>query len=91
MGDFADKLAALTSIEASEAHGDAERMGVMVERLAAALGFTVAMACRGNGPAMDEMLAGAEGYAHSEAVEKAPLARFMSEMKRAQKPKSEGR
>lgn len=82
MSDFADKLAALTSKEAADAKGDPERMGVMVERLAAALGFTVAMACNGNAAATDEMLAGAEGYAHAEAVAKAPFARFMSEMRR---------
>lgn len=87
--DFADKLAALTSAEATAASRDpenyADRMGVMIERLAAALGFTVAIACHGDGPAMDEMLTGAEGYAHREAVEQAPLGRFMAEMRRASK------
>jgi hypothetical protein len=79
MGDFADKLAALTAAEASAAHGDADRLGVMIERLAAALGFTVAMAARGNAGGIDTLMAGAEGYAHAEAVSKAPLARFMAD------------
>lgn len=82
MSNFEAALTGLCSKEAADAHGDPERMGVMIERLAASLGFTVAMAARGNGKAIDEMLEGATGYAHREAVEKAPFARFMSEMKR---------
>ena len=77
---FSDKLAVLVSMSAKEA--DAEHMGMMIERLAAALGFTIALAAHGDGKAIDQLLAGAEGYAHREAVEKAPFARFMSEMKR---------
>lgn len=80
---FSDRLSALVAQEATASHGDAERFGVMIERLAAALGFTVAMAARGDGNAIDTMLTGAEGYAHEEAVSKAPFVRFMSELKRA--------
>lgn len=74
---FEDTLSALVSKEAAEARGDADRMGAMVERLARALGFTIALACRGNGPAIDKMVAGAEGYIHGEAVEKAHFVAFM--------------
>lgn len=80
-GEFHAKLSVLCAAEASAAHGNAERFGVMVESVARALGFTVAMACRGHGPAIDEMMAGAEGYAHAEATHRAPFARFMSEVK----------
>lgn len=80
---FATKLAVLTSSEASAAHSDAERMGVMIERLAAGLGFTIAVATRGDARAIDEMLAGAEAYAHAEAVDKSRLARFMADMRGA--------
>lgn len=83
MADFADKLAALVALSAKE--GDAEHMGMMIERLAAALGFTIALASRGNGEAIDRMIAGAEAYAHAEAVSKAPFARFMGEMKNAKR------
>lgn len=79
---FADKLASLTASEAAKAKGDPERMGAMVERLSAALGFTIAIAANGDGPTIDEMMSGAEAYAHQEAVDKAPLIRLMSEFRR---------
>lgn len=75
---FGDRLSALVSKEAAQARGDANRMGAMVERLARALGFTVAIACRGNAAAIDEMMTGAEGYAHAEAVDKARLVVMMN-------------
>lgn len=77
MTDFADELHKLTSREAVAAQNDPERIAFMFERLAAALGFTAAIACRGDARAIDQMLAGAEAYAHAEAVEKAPLIRSM--------------
>lgn len=77
--NFADKLAALVSCSAKE--GDAEHMGMMIERLAAALGFTIALASRGDAETIDRMIAGAESYAHAEAVHKAPFARFIGEIK----------
>lgn len=78
---FTDALGVLCSKELTQADGNAERMGVMIERLAAALGFTIAIAARGRPDGIDEMMQGAEGYAHRAAVEKAPLARFMAEMR----------
>lgn len=78
--DFTYKLAALTSSEAAVAHGDPDRLGVMIERLAAALGFTVAMAAGGDPKTMETLLTGAESYAHGEAVAKAPMGRFMHAM-----------
>lgn len=78
MSDFADKLAALTAAEGAACKGDPDRMGVMIERLAAALGFTIAIASRGDPKFIDEMMAGAEAYAHAEAVDKAPFAQLMA-------------
>lgn len=79
--NFTDALGALCSREMAIAANSPERMGVMIERLAAALGFTIAVAARGRPDGIDQMMEGAEGYAHREAVEKAPLARFMAEMR----------
>jgi len=78
MGTFIETVQALAAKEAAQAHGDADRLGAMVEGLARALGFTVAIACRGDAKAIDEMMTGAEAYAHAEAVEKAPFGRFMA-------------
>jgi len=78
MSAFGDQLAALTAKESAAAMGDNERLGEMVERLASALGFTIAIACRGDGAVIDEMMAGAEAHAHAEAVERAPLIRLLS-------------
>lgn len=83
MSDFANQLQALCAKEAAAAHGDHERLGAMVEVVARSLGFTVAIACRGSAAAIDEMMAGADAYAHSEAVEKAPFARFMALSRKA--------
>ena len=79
---FDDKLTSLTASEAAKAKGDPERMGAMVERLSAALGFTIAIAANGDGPTIDKMMSGAEAYAHQEAVDKAPLIRLMFEFRR---------
>ena len=81
--EFGDRLAALCSREASAARGDAERSAAMIERLASSLGFAVAVAAGGDPRVIDEMLTGAEGYAHQEAVAKAPFARFVAELRRA--------
>lgn len=78
-GDFSDKLAALCAAEMAAASKDADRMGVMIERLAASLGFTVCVAARGRPEGIDDLLTGAEGYAHAEAVDKAPMVRFMND------------
>lgn len=78
--DFGDKLAALCSAEALAARADADRFGVMIERLASALGYAVAMAARGDGKVMEEMLAGAEGHAFAEATAKAKFARLMDDI-----------
>lgn len=82
MSNFSEKLATLTSREMADANGDADRIGIVIERLSAALGFTIAIAARGNGPAIDNLLEGATSYAHREAVARAPFARIMSGSRR---------
>lgn len=79
--DFADKLSAIVSKEAAEAHGDHDRMAALIEVLARSLGFSVAIAAQGVGKTIDLLLAGAESHAHEEAVAKSAFARFMSEVK----------
>lgn len=74
MSDFATQLSALCAKEAAAAKNDPDRMADMIERLATALGFTVAMAVKGDPAGIDQLMAGAEAHAHREAVEKAPLA-----------------
>ena len=76
--DFPTALAGLVSAEMAAAHGDAERIGSVIEALARSLGFTVALACGGNARAVDEMLEGANAYAHEEAVAKAAFVAFMA-------------
>lgn len=78
---FASKLAALVSMEVAAAHGDADRIGWVIERLAVALGFSVALAARGDPATIDALMTGAEAHAHAEAVQRGPFARIMHEVK----------
>lgn len=78
MSEFADKLAALVAHEMSEATGDHDRMGVVIERIAASLGFGIALATGGDPRVIDTLIEGATAYAHAEAVQKAPLAAMIS-------------
>lgn len=77
MSPFADDLSRLVAIEAAKARTDPERLSEMMERLAAALGMTVALAAKGDPQMIDTLMTGAEAYAHSEAVEKGRIARLM--------------
>lgn len=78
MADFGDAIRAITSKEMAEARQarDADRMGAAVEAIARTLGFCIAIATNGNPKGIDEMIAGAEAYAHEEAVQKAKFARL---------------
>lgn len=71
---FADALASLTSKEMTQARGDQDREADAIERIARALGFSIAMAAGGDPRAIDIMIEGATAYAHKEAVSAAPLA-----------------
>ena len=81
MIDFHTRLASMLAKEAADAAkapDRAERMGDMIEAIARGLGFTVAVATNGDRTGIETMIAAAEQYAMEEAVEKAPLAKFMS-------------
>lgn len=74
---FADSLAALCAAELSAAHGDADRIGAMIERLTSSLAFTIAMASGGRVEAMETFIAGAESYLAECATGHAKLGAFM--------------
>lgn len=78
MSDFNTKLDILTSAELTACKGDTERLAAMVEKLGSALGFTVAMASRGDPKGIDTFCEGLTHYIHGEAVSKAPLARMLA-------------
>lgn len=83
---FADRLGSLVAREVNVAKNDPDHMAVVIERLAAALGFTAALAAKGDPKTIDTLLAGAEAYAHAEAVDKAPVAALMDLMKQGRRP-----
>ena len=75
MSEATDKIAAMCAQAAVDARGDADLMGELVERLAYWLGFSVAIACRGDQAEMDTVLAGLEQYVAETATKIAPLGR----------------
>lgn len=79
MASFEDQLQSLCAHHATKA--DADEFGVMIERLAAALGFTIAIAARGDPEAINTMIEGATAHALSEAAHKAPFARMVRSAK----------
>ncbi len=72
--DFSDRLASVISGQAARARRDPELYAEMIERLAASLGITIAMAANGEGAQIDMLIEGATAHAHEEAVSWAPLA-----------------
>lgn len=73
---FATSLASLIRKEMTQARGDKDREADAIERMARALGFSIAMASGGDPKAIDTMIEGATAYAHEEAVSVAHLAKF---------------
>ena len=61
---------------------DADAIGALIERLARALGFSIAVAANGNKQVVEKLLSGAEAYAMEEAVEKAKFVAFMNKVTR---------
>lgn len=74
---FQDRLSGLCAIELAGAHGDADRIGEMIERLTNSLAFTVAIATGGDPKAMDEMLKGIESYLYESATSHQKIGGFM--------------
>ncbi len=79
--DFSDKLAALCAKEVTEGRGDADRMSEMLERLSHALGMVVAEISRGQPRDLDSLMPAVEAYIHAGAVDHAPFARAMAEIR----------
>ena len=79
---FQDALSGICAKELADAHGDADRIGAMIERLASSLAFTIAMASGGDLRRMEELLQGAEGYMTATASGHARLGSFMAKGKR---------
>lgn len=77
MTGFSDDLSALVIKEMAASRGDSHRTSVVIECLARCLGFSIAIAARGEGRMIDELTEGATSYAHREAVEKAPVVHLM--------------
>lgn len=84
MSDFAENVAKLVAGEMTLAKGNPDRMASMIERLAAMLGFTVALAAEGDPRTIDTLLAEADAQAHEEAVARAPIGRRLGELRKAQ-------
>jgi hypothetical protein len=76
--EFGDKLSALCAMELADAHGDADRIGAMIERLTNAVAFTVAIAARGDPKGMETMLQGAESYLYEAASGHGKMGKFMA-------------
>lgn len=74
---FGDRLSALCAMELSDAHGDPERIGAMIERLVNSMAFTVAIAAKGDPKAVDEMLKGAESYLYEAATSHQKAGQFL--------------
>lgn len=83
---FAEKLAALCSLEMAKARRGQADFGEMIERLAASLGMTIAIAAQGDGPTIDGLMQGAEAHAHDEAVRQAPLGKMTAAFSQRGKP-----
>lgn len=81
---FAADLASLVARQSYKAKGNPDAFAEIIERLAAALGFTIALAAEGDAKTIDRMLAGAEAYALSEAIDKAPLIAVAALLRQAQ-------
>ena len=79
--NFEAKLSALVSKQLT---GDADAIGLAIERLANALGLAVAVSCRGNVSLADDMLTGLDGYIAQCVADHAKLARFMAHTRPAQ-------
>lgn len=77
---FQYKLSALVSKELT---GDAEAIGMVIERLTDALGLAIAVSCRGNVSQADEMLTGVDGYLAECVAQHAKLAAFMADCRSA--------
>jgi hypothetical protein len=79
---FADKLNSLVSLEVSRGTiHDPDAMSGIIENLAAALGFTAALAAHGGSDRISDLLEGVTAYVYEVAAERAPLAKMIAAAK----------
>lgn len=78
--DFQMKLSALVSHQLC---GDADAIGLAIERLTDALGLAIAVSCRGNISQADDMMTGVDGYLAECVANHAKLAAFMAQCRDA--------
>lgn len=79
MDSFDDKLAHLVTKEITQSLNDPEKMAMIVERLAAGLGFAIALAAKGDAKTIETLLMGAENHVAEVAADRAPSAKLISE------------
>lgn len=75
---FADKLAVLVSMEMADAHKDADRQAVVLERLLHSAAFTIGLMAKGSAETANNLLTGAESYLYDTAAGFAPIGKFMA-------------
>lgn len=75
---FEESYHLCVSGELAKCRDDNDRKAALIEVIARSLGLAIAVCAEGNSQAIDQMLVGAEGYAHAEAVEKAPFVRMLA-------------
>lgn len=80
--NFGDRLSAICAFELSDAHGDPDRIGAMIERLINSLSFTVAIAGGGDPERVGELLEGARSYLDNAAADHLKAAVFLREGRR---------
>jgi len=84
---FSDKLNALVSLEVSRGTiHDPAAMSDIIEKLAAALGFTAALAAHGQPERIAHLLEGMTAYVYEVAAERAPLAKMIATAKAMSQP-----
>lgn len=77
--DFNDKLSSMVSLEmTSGTVHNPEKMAALIESLASALAFTVALSARGEAKAINHVLEGMVAYIYQVAAEKAPIASMIA-------------
>ena len=76
--DFDTKISIAVSKELADAHGDAERIGAMIDKLASSLAFTIAVASQGDPKAANSFLEGTVAYLYEAASRHAKFGEFMS-------------
>jgi hypothetical protein len=68
----------MCAMELAAAHGNPDVSGEMIERLLNSLAFTIAISCKGDAKAVNEMLEGATSYLYEAATGHARIATVLT-------------